>query len=117
MSFLDTVANIKSNLSVIHQRRDQDIYKMSEENDPLLAALNDDQSNDQNEQTQSQSQSNGETPRLDADGDTEIPNATVENVEDIDPAEKERHDALTALKNKLIEHLHYETKLKEMRKS
>lgn len=85
---------------------------MSEENDPLLAALNEDD-NQQNTAT-----------NIDGDGDIEIPNATIEDVvdeeqqeEELDPAERERQEALTSLKNKLIEHLHYETKLKEMRKS
>lgn len=102
---------------------------MSEENDPLLAALNEDDNNDQNqssgnqnaESTTGNEQSTSNTTQRDADGDVEITNAEAaaetQPEQVIDPAEREREEALTALKNKLIEHLHYETKLKEMRKS
>ncbi|GAV27258.1 hypothetical protein PMKS-000722 [Pichia membranifaciens] len=101
---------------------------MSEENDPLLAALNEDDNNqNQDQNPNSNASGNGEgdsnggqqtqTQNQDADGDVEITNAELEPEEVIDPAEREREEALTALKNKLIEHLHYETKLKEMRKS
>lgn len=102
---------------------------MSEENDPLLAALNEDDNNDQNqssgnqnaESTAGNEQSTSNTTQRDADGDVEITNAEAaaetQPEQVIDPAEREREEALTALKNKLIEHLHYETKLKEMRKS
>ena len=98
---------------------------MSEEHDPLLADLEGDDSNENNNN------------QVDADGDIIPVESNVNNANDtntntemdvevedvpeeeehIDPAEKERQDALNALKNKLVEHLHYETKLKEMRKS
>jgi 26S proteasome regulatory subunit T4 len=102
---------------------------MSEENDPLLAALEEDEENQNQNQNGSESDENNssQNANIDVDGDIEIPNVNqetqakeeeqLEEQEEIDPAEKERQDALTGLKNKLIEHLHYETKLKEMRKS
>lgn len=108
---------------------------MSEENDPLLAALNEDENNDHNQEPNENSNGNGsgagngnangedgqsaqtQSGAQDADGDVELTNAESQAEQVINPAEREREEALTALKNKLIEHLHYETKLKEMRKS
>lgn len=63
---------------------------MSEENDPLLAALNE------------------ETQGNDATTTAEAPQ---------DPVDEERERALTGLKNKLIEHVQWESRLKELRLS
>lgn len=96
---------------------------MSEENDPLLAAVEEDD-NLQEQQEQQQQQQDATTNEN--KDDIEIPEQQQHNEEkqeaevqeeEIDPVEQERQDALTGLKNKLIEHLHYETKLKEMRTS
>ncbi|TID23932.1 hypothetical protein CANINC_003093 [Pichia inconspicua] len=84
---------------------------MSEENDPLLQQLE-----DAAQQAQQQ-------PNDSSSNQTQEPSTSHIELEDVpdegelDPEEKERQEALTELKNKLIEHLHYESKLKEMRLS
>lgn len=83
---------------------------MSEENDPLLQQLEEDAAQ------QAQQQSNETSTNQTQEQSTS--HVELEDVQDegeLDPEERERQEALTELKNKLIEHLHYESKLKEMR--
>lgn len=94
---------------------------MSEENDPLLAALNTEGGAGHNEGDKKGSGNNdsgnndGRNSGNNGDNNNEKANDEAENEEQIAPVDEERQRALAALKNKLIEHVQWESRLKELR--
>ncbi|KAF6008288.1 26S proteasome subunit rpt4 [Brettanomyces bruxellensis] len=88
---------------------------MSEENDPLLAALNEEGgAGNSEEANKSNGNEDGNTSNKDSgdDGDSNNEKAKKEQVA---PVDEERERALAALKSKLIEHVQWESRLKELR--
>ncbi len=85
---------------------------MSEENDPLLAALNEEGGAGNSEGVnKSNGNEDGNTNNKDS-GDSNNEKAKEEQVA---PVDEERERALAALKSKLIEHVQWESRLKELR--
>lgn len=85
---------------------------MSEENDPLLAALNEEGGAGNSEgANKSNGNEDGNTNNKDS-GDSNNEKAKEEQVA---PVDEERERALAALKSKLIEHVQWESRLKELR--
>lgn len=84
---------------------------MSEENDPLLAALNEEGEAGNSEGA---NKSNGNTNNKDS-GDSGDSNNEKAKEEQVAPVDEERERALAALKSKLIEHVQWESRLKELR--
>lgn len=85
---------------------------MSEENDPLLAALNEEGgAGNSEEANKSNGNEDGNTSNKDS-GDSNNEKAKEEQVA---PVDEERERALAALKSKLIEHVQWESRLKELR--
>lgn len=85
---------------------------MSEENDPLLAALNEEGGAGNSEgANKSNGNEDGNTSNKDS-GDSNNEKAKEEQVA---PVDEERERALAALKSKLIEHVQWESRLKELR--
>ncbi|QOU22546.1 26S proteasome subunit rpt4 [Brettanomyces bruxellensis] len=88
---------------------------MSEENDPLLSALNEEGgAGNSEEANKSNGNEDGNTSNKDSgdDGDSNNEKAKKEQVA---PVDEERERALAALKSKLIEHVQWESRLKELR--
>lgn len=88
---------------------------MSEENDPLLSALNEEGgAGNSEEANKSNGNEDGNTSNKDSGdgGDSNNENAKKEQVA---PVDEERERALAALKSKLIEHVQWESRLKELR--
>ncbi|KAF6008410.1 26S proteasome subunit rpt4 [Brettanomyces bruxellensis] len=85
---------------------------MSEENDPLLFALNEEGGAGNSEgANKSNGNEDGNTSNKDS-GDSNNEKAKEEQVA---PVDEERERALAALKSKLIEHVQWESRLKELR--
>ncbi|CCD24918.1 proteasome regulatory particle base subunit RPT4 NDAI_0E01020 [Naumovozyma dairenensis CBS 421] len=86
---------------------------MSEEQDPLMAALSMDAESEQ----QQQSNAPGSAETATSNTDAPQQQAAEEEVPRIDPEQEARNKALTQFKNKLLEHRRYDDQLKQRRQN